>query len=206
VIVSPDQASVPIYRRSPFQVALLLFSTGGLYIFWWAYFTRRWCAGTLERTDQPLAKAIALIIPIFNLFLLYDLGQMIDGVTFRAQLEPPRYNLGLIGIGSVIFSVVANSFHNGLIALSFLTFMPLAYLHAYTYRAEVAISGDAAAATKLNVVELLAVAVGLVWQAVLVLGIIAHGWVVFAAFGLIAAGVVLWQIRAREVRAENHAE
>jgi hypothetical protein len=68
VLTRSDQDSIALYRRSTFQVALLLCATSGIYYFWWAYFTRRWCSGTLERSDQVLWKTVALIIPILNFF------------------------------------------------------------------------------------------------------------------------------------------
>jgi hypothetical protein len=34
-------SSVPAYRRSAFQVALLMFATLGFYVFVWAFFVRR---------------------------------------------------------------------------------------------------------------------------------------------------------------------
>jgi len=71
---------VPAYRRSVFQIAVLMFATLGFYVFVWSFFTRRTCAAILERPDQPLWKSVALIVPLFNFFMMFDLGKRIEGI------------------------------------------------------------------------------------------------------------------------------
>jgi hypothetical protein len=66
---------IPAYRRSAFQVALLMFATWGLYVFAWAFFARRASAAILEREDQPIWKTVALVVPLFNFFLMFELGK-----------------------------------------------------------------------------------------------------------------------------------
>jgi hypothetical protein len=90
VLLPPPPPLAAPFRRSALQVSLLMVATSGLYVFVWAFWTRRWCASVLERNDQPLWKTIALVIPIFNFFLLYDLGSMIEGTVSRANLARPR--------------------------------------------------------------------------------------------------------------------
>ena len=42
---------VPAFRRSAFQVALLVLVSLGLYVFVWAFFIRRACAALLEQAE-----------------------------------------------------------------------------------------------------------------------------------------------------------
>lgn len=92
------------FRRSAFQVALLTCVSGGLYAFVWAFFIRRACASLLEVQDQPLWKSVALLVPIFNFFLMFDLGKKIQGVQWRA--DPARVDGALPWIGISLFAFI----------------------------------------------------------------------------------------------------
>jgi hypothetical protein len=198
VLTRPDQVSVPLYRRSTFQVALLLWATGGIYYFWWAYFTRRWCSGTLERSENALWKTVALVIPIFNFFLIFDLGQMIEGVLFRAQLQPTRINLGVFAILDVVIFAIMSSLPGEWSGVDFLTFLPIAFLHSFTYRAELAISGEAAEATAFNVFEWVVIVLGCAFQLWLFEKFFARGLVIGPPLCFIAALVTLVVLSKRE--------
>jgi hypothetical protein len=151
------------YRRSAFQVAVLMFVTGGLYVFVWAFHVRRYCAALLERDDQPLWKSIALVIPIFNLFLMFDLGKMIEGVNWRADPERPQSNV-LPWLGLATFFVGALwRIPNAFWMLSLLDFVPLSILHLSFTRGQLAASGEAAVATRLHWIERTVIAVGAVF-------------------------------------------
>jgi hypothetical protein len=199
VLTRPDQDIIPLYRRSTFQVALLLWVTGGgLYYLWWAYFTRRWCAGTLERSENVFWKTVALIVPIFNFFLIFDLGQMIEGVLFRAQLQPARINLGIYAIVAAITNVIVGRLPGEWIGLVFVTFLPIAFLHSFTYRAEIAISGEAARASAFNAIEWIVIVLGGALQLWLFSALFARGLVIGPPIGFIVALVTLFILSKRE--------
>ena len=148
------------YRRSAFQVALLMLATGGLYVFVWAFYVRRYCAALLERDDQPLWKSIALVVPIFNLFLLFDLGKMIEGVNWRADPERPQSNaLPWLGVATFFISALWR-LNNGFWLLCVLDFVPLSIMHVSFERGQLAASGEAALPGRLHWVEWIVIAGG----------------------------------------------
>jgi hypothetical protein len=128
------------YRRSPLQVALLTFATLGLYFFVWAFWVRRWCAAALEREDQPIWKTVALIIPIFNFFLIFELGKMIEGTLWRAQLPAARLSLPWIALSSFFVNALWK-LPDPYDALADLVFLPYAYLQFAFVRAQFALTG-----------------------------------------------------------------
>jgi hypothetical protein len=159
------------YQRSAFQVALLMFVTGGLYVFVWAFHVRRSCAALLERDDQPLWKSIALVIPIFNLFLMFDIGKMIEGVNWRADPERPQSNvLPWLGVASFIIGALWR-LPNGFWMVSLLNFVPLSIMHVSFARGQLAASGEAALPTRLHWIEWIVVAVGCVFWTLAVIGV-----------------------------------
>jgi hypothetical protein len=151
MMLRPDQFAAPLYRRSPFQIALLLFVTFGLYVFYWAYMVRRCCSFTLERTDQPVWKAAALIIPIFNLFLLYDLGMLIKGVAFRAGVTVMNL-IAMLGIVAFILAVFRRA-PMPYDLIGYFSFVPLVAMYFPFERAQLVINGNAAAPQKFSVIE-----------------------------------------------------
>ena len=207
------------YRRSPFQVALLLFATGGVYLFVWAYHVRRWSAGALERQDQPLWKSIALIVPIFNLFLMFDLGQMIKGVAWRAELPRISGTLPWLGIASFVIGALWK-LPDPYWVLSVLDFVPLALMHGVFMRAELRLAGEAATPTKFHWVEWIVVVLGPLMWIFAVIGLSLpnesgaaapaawFGWVVLAAavvalllFARMSRGIVSESASARALTA-----
>jgi hypothetical protein len=125
---------VPAYRRSAFQVALLLVVSLGLYIFVWAFFVRRACAALLEQEDQPRWKSIALIVPIFNLFLLFDLGKKIQGVQWRADSQRIDGWLPWLGVVTFAFTVLSR-FKTPASSLGLIGFAPIALMQQRFSRA-----------------------------------------------------------------------
>ncbi len=149
----------PLYRRSAFQVALLLFATVGIYVFWWAYWARRSCAAILEREDQPLWKTIALVIPLFNLFLLFDLGQMVQGVKWRT--DPSKRDAWLPWLGvSVFFFNVAGRLRGEISDLGLLGFLPIALVQRALSRAQIALYGESAVPRRFHWFEWLVIVLG----------------------------------------------
>jgi hypothetical protein len=158
----PTPAPIP-YRRSGFQVALLLFVTFGLYVFVWAFQTRRWCSATLQRQDQPLWKSIALIVPIFNLALLFELGQSIKSVAARSELAKTKLALGWLTILSFVIGALWR-LPDPYWFLTAFDFVPLAVIQLVFVRAEIALDGPAAAPTRFHWVEWIFIVLGsLVW-------------------------------------------
>jgi hypothetical protein len=182
------------YRRSPFQVALLTFATFGLYFFVWAFWARRWCAATLERQDQPIWKTVALIIPIFNLFLMFDLGKMIEGTLWRAQLPPARLSLPWVAL-SIFFISALQRLPDPYWLVCLLFFLPIAYLQFALVRAQIALTH--LMPTPLRWYEWVVAVLGFAWLILAAIGVSLpddngaparlpwFGWAVFG-FGLLA--------------------
>ena len=151
------------FRRSMFQVALLMAASGGLYVLVWAYFVRRACAAVLEQEDQPLWKSVALIVPIFNFFLMFDLGKKIQGVQWRA--DPSRVDGSLPWVGIVFFVFLILGKVDGNAAfLGVFNFVPIALMHHRFSRAQVALLGESAVPTRFHWLEwVVTVAGGGLW-------------------------------------------
>ena len=148
------------YRRSAFQIALLMFLTAGLYLFVWAFYVRRSCAELLERDDQPLWKSIALVVPIFNLFQMFDLGKMIEGVRWRADPERPQTSrLPWLGV-SLFFIGALWKIPNGFWTLAALDFVPVAIMHLTFSRAQSALVGEGARPTPFRWPEWIVIILG----------------------------------------------
>jgi hypothetical protein len=159
------------YRRSAFQIAVLLFVTGGLYVFVWAFYVRRSCAELLERDDQSLWKSIALIVPIFNFFLMFDLGKMIEGVSWRAAPERPQSNaLPWLGVSSFLIGILWR-LPNGFWTLSLLDFIPLALMHLAFERAQLSLAGESARPTRFKWPEWIVLVLGTVFWVLALVGI-----------------------------------
>lgn len=136
-----------------------MFLTGGLYIFVWAYFMRRACAAILEQDDQPIWKSVALLVPIFNFFLMFDLGKKIQGVEWRA--DPSRVNGSLPWLGVSVFGFhVLGGLSGGYSYLGYLNFLPITWMHRQFSRAQIALLGASAAPTRLRWPEWGALVIG----------------------------------------------
>ena len=149
------------FRRSAFQVALLMFATFGLYLFVWAFFIRRACASLLEQEDQPIWKSVALIVPVFNFFLMFDLGKKIQGVQWRA--DPARVDGWLPWIGVSVFAFTVVGRLKGPVSnLGLLDFVPIVLMQLRFVRAQIALLGEPGVPTRLHWVEWIAVGLGAV--------------------------------------------
>ncbi len=158
-MISPTQHLAPLYPRSPIQVAVLLFATGGIYGFYWAYKVRRWCEATLEKPNQALWKTIALVVPIFNLFLLFDLGQLVNGACFRANLPRPQVNLPMLGLSTFFINLLWR-LPDPYWFLSLFDFIPLTIIYSYMYRSQLRLNGAVAAPQKFTWFEWVIVTLG----------------------------------------------
>ncbi len=161
-----ERVHVIPFRRSAFQVALLMFVTLGLYVFVWAYFIRRACASLLKQEDQPIWKSVALIVPIFNFFLMFDLGKKIQGVQWRA--DPARVDGWLPWVSVSVFAFTVVGRLKGPVSnLGLLDFVPIALLQQRFVRAQIALLGEPGVPTRLHWVEWIAVGLGAVfWIAI----------------------------------------
>jgi hypothetical protein len=196
-----------LYRRSAFQVALLMFVTGGIYIFWWSFHVRRWCSGVLEKPDQPLWKSIALIVPIFNLFLLYDLGLIIRTV---ARRQDPSASTALPWLGVSAFFIAALwRLPDPFWFVSLLAFVPIAIMQLALVKAEFSLAAFEALPTKFHWVEWIVIVLGgLMWLLAVAgtslmpddAGKIAQpAWFSGAVSGAAAALVVIFGILSRRL-------
>ena len=90
----PDK---PIALTPPWRAVLLLAFTMNLYLFVWAYTV--WA--TLRRTSRsaysysPLLNTLGLLVPVVNLWLLYDLFRRIESQRSQAQLPPSIHPLAM---------------------------------------------------------------------------------------------------------------
>jgi hypothetical protein len=154
-----ERIRVVPYQRSAFQVAVLMFVTLGLYVFVWGYLIRRTCAQLLEQDDQPLWKSVALIVPIFNFFLMFDLGKKIQGVQWRADPARVDGSLPWVGVSMFGFNVLSRlkvSFSN----LGMLSFAPVTLMHQQFSRAQIALLGEAATPARFHWIEWIAIGLG----------------------------------------------
>ncbi len=151
--------TVPAYRRSTFQVALLMFASFGLYVFAWSYFMRRACAAILEQDDQPVWKTVALIIPIFNLFMMFELGKKIQGVQWRADPSRSDEWLPWLGTSFFVFGIIGR-LNSPAAMIGLLAFTPVAAMHRRFSRAQSALLGDAAGPTRLRWFECVIIVLG----------------------------------------------
>lgn len=136
-----------------------MFASFGLYVFAWSYFVRRACAAILEQDDQPVWKTVALIIPIFNLFLMFELGKKIQGVQWRA--DPSRSDDWPPWLGtSFFFFGILGRLKGPQAMLGLLAFTPIAAMQRRLSRAQIALLGDAAVPTRLRWFEWVIVVLG----------------------------------------------
>jgi hypothetical protein len=162
---------IPAYRRSAFQVALLTFATSGLYVFVWAFFVRRACAAILEREDQPIWKTIALIVPIFNFFLMFELGKRIEGVSWRADPTRSEGSLPWLGLSLFGFGVLGR-LNGGYAFLGMLVFLPVAFMQRSFSRAQIALLGETVLPSRLHWAEWIVFVLGLAWWMLVAVGMI----------------------------------
>ena len=149
----------PPNRRSPSQVAVLMLCSFGLYVFVWAYQVRRWCSVVLERENEHVMwKTVALIVPIFNLFMLFELGKRIEGVRWRAGLRAdarPAF-MGLSTFGFAILARISPPFDFA----ALLNIVPIGMMQADFMEAQVALQGAEAAVQRLHPAEWLVIVAG----------------------------------------------
>jgi len=149
----------------------LLFLTLGLYVFAWAYFARRATAAILEREDQPIWKTVALIVPIFNFFLMFELGKRIEGVAWRANPSTSESSLPWLGLSLFVFTVLGR-LKGPYSWLSVLVFVPIAFLQRSLSRAQISLLGDAGLPTRLHWAEIVVIGLGFVWWVLIVIGVV----------------------------------
>ena len=154
-----ERISALPYRRSVFQVALLMVVTAGLYVFVWSYSIRKACASLLEQEDQPLWKSIALIVPIFNFFMMFEIGKKIQGVQWRADPARVDGSLPWLGISMFVFTVLgklkSNTGYLGVFA-----FVPIALMQHRFLRAQIVLLGEAAVPARFHWLEWVAIVLG----------------------------------------------
>jgi hypothetical protein len=211
-VIEPVRAVA--FRRSAFQVALLMFASAGLYVFVWAFFVRRACASLLEVQDQPLWKSVALIVPIFNFFLMFDLGKKIQGVQWRADPARVDGTLPWVGISMFAFTIlgrVKEPFGD----LGVLSFAPVALMHQRFSRAQIALLGDRATPNSFHWLEWIVLAVGGALWILAIYGALVTGvpgamtapermWLL-SSTALAAAVLVLFAVTSRRAVADGLA-
>jgi hypothetical protein len=183
-----------------------MFATFGLYAFVWAFCVRRACATILEREDQPIWKTIALIVPIFNFFLMFDLGKRIEGVTWRADPSRSEEYLPWVGLSMFAFNVIGR-LNTGYSFLSVLGFVPISTMQRSLSRAQIALLGDEALPTRLHWAEWIFLVLGVVYWIFVGLGVtlgsdIPHDYIPWF-YGSLALAVVLlvliWNFSRRAI-------
>jgi hypothetical protein len=148
----------PYYARSPFQVGLLSFCTFGIYVLCWSYYTRRSAAALLDEPDRPFWMSAALLVPLFNFWVWYDLLEKTKRLGLRAR---ERVSAGLLvaGIAWIAF-LVCSRLPEPVGALSLLSFTCLAYAQTFVTRAEFVLSDYTIVPRKFTSIEILVIIVG----------------------------------------------
>jgi hypothetical protein len=148
----------PYYARSPFQVGLLSFCTFGIYVLWWSYYTRRSAAALLDEPDRPFWMSAALLVPLFNFWVWYDLLEKTRRLGLRAR---ERVSIGLLvaGIAWIAF-LVCSRLPEPVGTLSLLSFTCLAYAQTFVTRAEFVLSDYIVTPQKFTPIEILVIIVG----------------------------------------------
>lgn len=148
----------PYYARSPFQVGLLSFCTLGIYVFWWSFYTRRSAAALLEQPENAFWMSAALLVPLFNLWVFYDLLEKVKVLGLRARLH---ISGGLLVAGLAWLALaVCSRLPAPAYALSLLSFLCLAYLQTFVTRAEFVLSDRTITPKAFGWVEILVIVIG----------------------------------------------
>jgi hypothetical protein len=105
---SAPQAKVVGDVRSPFQIALLLISTAGLYSLWWIGRNRWLAEREIGQKHRPIWAWLLLVVPIANLFVYYGALDVIQkGVQARRNTRGPIpfWVYGLIGYWLMLWTI-----------------------------------------------------------------------------------------------------
>lgn len=153
-----------LYQRSSFQVALLLFFTFGLYIFWWSYRVRKSAAALLEEQDAAGWRSIALIVPIVNFFMIFELIERIKISAIRMGMQPPQALAAWALLGLLGFEIVGR-IPVPYRALTMLAFIPFAFAHQYLVRAELMATKGNAIPKAFSIVEIFIIVLGVAVRA-----------------------------------------
>jgi drug/metabolite transporter (DMT)-like permease len=94
----------PYKKRNPFGVWLLIFPTIGIYIFVWTYKIHKEIKQFLkDESISPGVATFSMIIPIWNYYTIYKLGDRINAVQNRAGMQP-----AVIPILGLVAGIVAS--------------------------------------------------------------------------------------------------
>lgn len=93
---SPYALKRPIGRQ-----ILLFFLSFGLWSFYWFYDTRKKLNAELGKQDDAAVKTACMLIPIYNLVLIYQLWEDLNGLRTR-NFGLPEYNSAVLLIVAVI--------------------------------------------------------------------------------------------------------
>lgn len=163
-----------LYQRSSFQVALLMFLTLGLYVFWWSYRVRRSAAALLEEPDAAGWKSAGLIVPLLNLFLTFELFEKIKIASIRMGLQPPQAIAAWGVIGVIAFAIGGKLIPLPYTALIMFSFVPFAIAHHYLTRAELLATRGKASPRNFSIVEILLIILGIGVRALYMFGYTVH--------------------------------
>lgn len=156
-----------LYRRSPLQVAILMFFTGGLYVFWWSFFVLRDCRDLLEEPDEkPLAQSLLLLVPILNFYLLFRLFDRIKTLALRAQIYSVPSALAALGIVWLALAI-AGRLPMPVAVFAMFSFLPAAFAQIYIVRAERRLNPSDSGPVSFNVVEWIVLFIGAVYRVIL---------------------------------------
>ena len=74
---------------SPFRIIVDVVLSANFYFFYWAYLTWKQMKLQTGRNYHPVWHALALLVPIYNLFIFYRHIQTIKALQEDAELKPP---------------------------------------------------------------------------------------------------------------------
>lgn len=199
-------ASERYYARSPFQVGLLSFCTFGIYVLWWSYYTRRSASALLDEPDHPFWMSAALLVPLFDLWVWYQLLEKTKRLALRAR---ERVSIGPIVAGILWLGfIVCSRLPEPMGAVAFLSFVCLAYVQTFVTRAEFVLSDYTVTPQKFTLTENLVCIIGGGMKLAVFLGLLfdAHAsnlalspyWPFFVsieATAVAALAVIYWKSR-----------
>jgi len=202
-----------LYHRSSFQVALLMFLTVGLYVFWWSYRVRRSAAALLGERDAAGWRSVCLIVPVVNLFLISEVVERIKVSAIRMGLKPPQALPAWAVLGMVGF-MLSTRLPAPYSALAMLSFVPFALAHQYLERAELFATRGKAIARNFSIGEIFVIILGLGVRAFVMLAysvdqnlkLYANAWLGWAVLVVVIAALVFFYHRGHQASQEKFAQ
>lgn len=133
---SPDPriAGAQYYDRSPLQIALLLFCTLTVYMYYWIIRTRRLADVRLEAEVRPYWHYLGLAVPVLNVYLIFSAVHRADRCVRTRGVSPalPFWLLVLVAFALDLLGRLPAPFW----LVCWLANVPIVAMHVWWARAE----------------------------------------------------------------------